>query len=514
MKKVEIISNANVHAEEERKMKVEELISLLKNGGSVTVDTAVSKGNLAASTNKSKQVPKINVCAPDTVGDLIKQMRGEGAQQQDDQAHAGEAVANDASNQPEKKSVIPKAVVSADTVGDLINQMRGEGAQQQDDQAHAGEAVANDASNQPEKKSVIPKAVVSADTVGDLINQMRGEGAQQQDDQAHAGEAVANDASNQPEKKAVIPKAVVSADSELDRIRELLSSGNEIEINPDGTLVAAGTNNKSSAAKQKSSASTKAKTIPKAVVSADTVGDLINQMRGESAQQQDDQGHDDEVVTNGTDNTQHNFRRIPVCDDRYINVETINPVENTETNQPEKKSVIPKAVVSASQWYETNKDLYNAEVAAMRKEFNNPNLEPKFMSDGRMYWVVNTTPNLGPGFKTMNYKLLLVYDPDHPKVRYGSSVKVYPVKPTIDELQSIVNRLPGVSPKNIPHTLVDGTGARYLCTADTTNVSADLSKGITSAVTSYRFAYRWLMIFELGIRDPKTWAKFHRHGEI
>ena len=143
MKKVEIISNANVHAEKERKKKVEELISLLKNGKSVIDDTAILNGNLATSTNKSKQVPKINVCAPDTVGDLI--------------------------------------------------------------------------------------------------NQMRGEGAQQQDDQEHAGEAVANDASNQPEKKSVIPKAVVSAENELDRIRELLTSGNEIEINPDGTLVAAGT---------------------------------------------------------------------------------------------------------------------------------------------------------------------------------------------------------------------------------------------------------------------------------
>ena len=484
MKKVEIISNANVHAEEERKKKVEELISLLKNGKSVIADTAILSGNLATSTNKSKQVPKINVCAPDTVGDLI-------------------------------------------------NQMRGEGAQQQDDQEHASEAVANDASNQPEKKSVIPKAVVSADTVGDLINQMRGEGAQQQDDQEHAGEAVANDASNQLEKKSVIPKAVVSAESELDRIRELLSSGNEIEINPDGTLVAAGTNNKSSAAKEKSSASAKAKTIPKAVVSADTVGDLINQMRGEGAQRQDDQEHAGEAVANDASNQPEKKSVIPKA---VVSVDTVGDlinqmrgegaqqqddqehagkaVANDASNQLEKKSVIPKAVVSASQWYETNKDLYNAEVAAMRKEFNNPNLEPKFMSDGRMYWVVNTTPNLGPGFKTMNYKLLLVYDPDHPKVRYGSSVKVYPVKPTIEELQSIVNCLPGVSPKNIPHTLVDGTGARYLCTADTTNVSADISKGITSAVTSYRFAYRWLMIFELGIRDPKTWAKFHRHGEI
>ena len=436
MKKVEIISNANVHAEEERKMKVEELISLLKNGGSVIVDTAVANGTLTTGTNKSKQVPKINVCAPDTVGDLINQMRGEGAQQQDDQAHAGETVANDANNQPEKKSVIPKAVVSADSELDRIRELLSSGneieinpdgtlvAAGTNDKSSAAKEKSSSAST---KAKTIPKAVVSADTVGDLINQMRGEGGQQQDDQTHADEAVANDASNQPEKKSVIPKAVVSAD---------------------------------------------------------TVGDLINQMRGEGAQQQGDQAHAGETVANDA------------------------------SNQPEKKSVIPKAVVSASQWYETNKDLYNAEVAAMRKEFNNPNLEPKFMSDGRMYWVVNTTPNLGPGFKTMNYKLLLVYDPDHPKVRYGSSVKVYPVKPTIDELQSIVNRLPGVSPKNIPHTLVDGTGARYLCTADTTNVSADLSKGITSAVTSYRFAYRWLMIFELGIRDPKTWAKFHRHGEI
>lgn len=184
------------------------------------------------------------------------------------------------------------------------------------------------------------------------------------------------------------------------------------------------------------------------------------------------------------------------------------------------KYIIKKVYsASASQWYETNKDLYNAEVAAMRKEFNNPNLQPKFMNDGRMYWVVNTKPNLGRDengreYNTMKYKLLLVYDADHPKVRYGSSVKVYPVSPSIDELQSYVNRLPGVTPKNVPHTLVDSTGARYLCTADTSNVSDDITRGITSAVTSYRFAVRWLTIFELGIRDPKTWAKFQRHGEI
>ena len=329
---------------------------------------------------------------------------------------------------------IPKINVCApDTVGDLINQMRGESKQNQD--AENGASSENTA-NQPEKKSVIPKAVVSADTVGDLINQMRGEDNQ---NQAAENEATAENTANQPEKKSVIPKAVVSADSELDKLRDLLTSGRDLEIDSGGRIVAVGSSN--------------------------------------------------------------------------------NHAVTENTNNQVKAKTIPKAVVSASQWYETNKDLYNAEVAAMRKEFNNPNLQPKFMNDGRMYWVVNTKPNLGRDengreYNTMKYKLLLVYDADHPKVRYGSSVKVYPVSPSIDELQSYVNRLPGVTPKNVPHTLVDSTGARYLCTADTSNVSDDITRGITSAVTSYRFAVRWLTIFELGIRDPKTWAKFQRHGEI
>ena len=283
------------------------------------------------------------------------------------------------------------------------------------------------------KNNYIPKAFVSADTVGDLINQMRGESDKQNGQEAN--DDATNAYANQPEKKSVIPKAVVSADTELDKLRNLLTSGQELEINPDGTLVAAGSGKKKTSSRRESDTITKAKTVP-------------------------------------------------------------------------------KAVVSAGQWYQTNKDLYNAEVAAMRKELNNPNLQPNFLRDGRMYWVINTTPNLGPDYKTMTYKLLLIYDADHPKVRYGSSVKVYLVKPSIDDLQSIVNRLPGVSPKNIPHTICDGAGVRYLCTADTTNVSADINCGITSAVTSYRFAYRWLMIFELGIRDPKTWAKFQGHGEI
>ena len=36
----------------------------------------------------------------------------------------------------------------------------------------------------------------------------------------------------------------------------------------------------------------------------------------------------------------------------------------------------------------------------------------------------------------------------------------------------------------------------------------------TSAVTSFRFAYRWLMVFELAIRKPEAWKDFQAHGKI
>lgn len=427
------------------------------------------------------KIPEATVSA-DTVGDLINQMRGESNQ---NQAAENEASSENTANQSEKKSVIPKAVVSADDVRTkyiemLISVLRDV------DNGNNADLLASEPSNKKgdeHKMNQIPKINVCApDTVGDLINQMRGESKQNQDTENGAS---SENTENQPKKKSVIPKAVVSADTVGDLINKMRGEDNQNQA----------AENEATAENTENQPETKS-VIPKAVVSADSELDKLRDLLTS--------GRDLEIDSGG----------------RIVAVGSSNNHAVTEnTNNQVKAKTIPKAVVSASQWYETNKDLYNAEVAAMRKEFNNPNLQPKFMNDGRMYWVVNTKPNLGRDengreYNTMKYKLLLVYDADHPKVRYGSSVKVYPVSPSIDELQSYVNRLPGVTPKNVPHTLVDSTGARYLCTADTSNVSDDITRGITSAVTSYRFAVRWLTIFELGIRDPKTWAKFQRHGEI
>ena len=236
-------------------------------------------------------------------------------------------------------------------------------------------------------KTFIPHVYFSApeDTVGDLVNQIRRESE------------IPGTAEPKPEmkdsgKKSIIPKTVVSAaKSELDRVYDLLTSGEDLQMNPDGTLSPASAPKKRAkpapGSEPKAPVKTKKEIIPHTVVSApekDTVGDLIEQLHKEPEPLPEEQPEEKAKTPEKTDG---------------------------------KKSIIPKTIVSApvQQWYKTNKALYNAEVAAMRKEFNDPNMQPHFMSDGRMYWLVKTRPNLGRGFNTMTYTMKLVYDPDHPK---------------------------------------------------------------------------------------------------
>ena len=216
------------------------------------------------------------------------------------------------------KTFIPHVYFSApeDTVGDLVNQIRRESE------------IPGTAEPKPEmkdsgKKSIIPKTVVSApekDTVGDLIEQLHKE-------PEAIPEEKPEEKTEQPEKtegkKSIIPKTVVSAaKSELDRVYDLLTSGEDLQMNPDGTLSPASAPKKRAkpapGSEPKAPVKTKKEIIPHTVVSApekDTVGDLIEQLHKEP-------------------------EAIP----------EEKPEEKTE--QPEKtegkKSIIPKTVVSAA----------------------------------------------------------------------------------------------------------------------------------------------------------------------
>lgn len=130
------------------------------------------------------------------------------------------------------KTFIPHVYFSApeDTVGDLVNQIRRESE-------IPGTAEPKPETKDSGKKSIIPKTVVSApekDTVGDLIEQLHKE-------PEAIPEEKPEEKTEQPEKtegkKSIIPKTVVSAaKSELDRVYDLLTSGEDLQMNPDGTL--------------------------------------------------------------------------------------------------------------------------------------------------------------------------------------------------------------------------------------------------------------------------------------
>ena len=264
--------------------------------------------------------------------------------------------------------------------------------------------------------------------------------------------------------------------------------------------------------------------IPKGVLAQESVSELINQLREEPAQnaapQQEKSEAKKTVIPKGVlaqDEVEDYSEFLFGGGELTINDD--GTIQSANEDSSEKKAKIPNGIL-ASQWYETNHELYNAEVEAMRMEFNNPNMEPKFMEDGRMYWLLDAKIKLTPQSQAHVYKIALVYASDHPKKEYGTSIHSFLVKPNLTELES---RLPLIFKMNpafeneevptfLPHTIQDSKEGRYLCTVHYNDVSDKLSDGTPSAVTSYRLTLKWLLSMEVGIRSPKAWRQFHKHG--
>ena len=171
---------------------------------------------------------------------------------------------------------------------------------------------------------------------------------------------------------------------------------------------------------------------------------------------------------------------------------------------------VDKAVVAA-QWYRQNPALQHAEIQAMQDI--KPDAKYNFLPNGKMYWCIRLRPVICG--KRKDWTILMVYDEDHPQVRWGGSLKAYPVRPNIDEMYAIVNRS-YVTPKTIPHMLRDNEQQLYMCTQHTDNIHAGRNRGekVTTAAACLRYAMRWINVFELGLIDQATWSKFQAHGEI
>lgn len=166
---------------------------------------------------------------------------------------------------------------------------------------------------------------------------------------------------------------------------------------------------------------------------------------------------------------------------------------------------IPKGKLAAMQWYERDPDLLEMEKIAMHKAF--PHFTLDKLEDGRLYWIGNLKPGIyGTKFgEELSYTVMAVYNNNHPQQVMGSSVRVYPVLPDVDEL---IQRC-GFRPY---HLLRDSTDNLYLCTNEAGNVAT--GNTVTSAASVLGWAVKWLMAYELVLTGDLSVDEFNRHGGI
>ena len=166
---------------------------------------------------------------------------------------------------------------------------------------------------------------------------------------------------------------------------------------------------------------------------------------------------------------------------------------------------IPKGKLAANQWYERDPELLEMEKIAMAKAF--PNFTLDKLDDGRLYWIGELTPGI---YETkfnerLTYTVMAVYNNNHPQQVMGSSVRVYPVLPDVEDL---INRC-GFRPF---HLLRDSSENLYLCTNEADNVLTGAT--VTSAASVLGWAVKWLMSYELVLTGDLPKETFNRHGGI
>ena len=282
-----------------------------------------------------------------------------------------------------------------------------------------------------------------------------------------------------------VDKAVVATETAeaIANLRRTLESDNQTYVNSDGTIYNPGDPETT----QNSLSGGGFKPVDKAVVAADTA-EAIADLRQTLESENQTFVNSDGTIFNPSD---------PGTTQNSLSGGGFKPVGKT--------------CVAGTQWYRQNPALQRAEIKAMLEI--KPDAKYDFLPNGKMYWTIRLRPVICG--KRKDWTIIMVYDEDHPQVRWGGSLKAYPVKPNIDEMQALVNRS-FVSQKSIPHLLLDDENQLYMCTQHTDHIHAGRNKGekVTTAAACLRYAMRWITVFELGLIDQATWSKFQSHGEI
>lgn len=152
------------------------------------------------------------------------------------------------------------------------------------------------------------------------------------------------------------------------------------------------------------------------------------------------------------------------------------------------------------QWYERDPVLLEAEKAAMARDF--PQFSLIRLNDGSLAWVGDVKLNV---MGNNAWRLMAVYQSNHPDQCMGSSVHVYLVEPRIEDMIEQLGWRPH-------HLLRDSNNRDYLCTTEAGYVKASKTQS-TSANTVLRWAIKWLLCFELVLTGDMTTEEFDKpHG--
>ena len=162
---------------------------------------------------------------------------------------------------------------------------------------------------------------------------------------------------------------------------------------------------------------------------------------------------------------------------------------------------IPPGKLASFYWYQRDPQLYQDEVAAMKRFF--PTFQLGKLSDGKLYWYGKIRPKI---IGNNEWHLQLVYENNHPdNSTYGGAIKVYVIDPDIDVMNSELGN-------TIPHLLRDSRGNTYLCTARKEDVQ--IGNVVTTAASTLTWAVKWVAVFELWLAGTITREQFAGHDNF
>lgn len=212
-----------------------------------------------------------------------------------------------------------------------------------------------------------------------------------------------------------------------------------------------------------------------------------------------------ETIQDNTSGGEDEFaRRRKQLADALKNAEPVSLAKGgkvVSANDREASMPIPQGKLAAlMQWYERDPMLLQAEKEAMSRDF--PQFSLIKLNDGRLAWVGDVKLNV---MGDNSWRLMAVYQPNHPVQQMGSSVYVYLVEPSIEALIEQLGWRPH-------HLLRDSNNRNYLCTTEAGYVKATNTQ-VTSANTVLRWAIKWLLCFELVLTGDMTTEEFDKpHG--